>query len=123
MLTIDETTELTNALRRQMLYTTPTPVFRPGTQIVERFNVTIHAADYVRIRALIEKAGGWTIDDEDSKAALLQFEQKARLVGGGYGFADWSAGELVTLIAESSGVPELAEFRKAAEQELRSRSA
>jgi hypothetical protein len=121
-LTPEESTILTDTLRRNLWLATPTPVFKDG--VLDHVNAAFFPADMLVIRQLIEKAGGWRPSRLDDIAAMRRFEEMARGVGAGtYDLSTWNVGELSTLIAESEGVEELAVFRAAAEVELKARSA
>ena len=118
----EEVTVLVDALRRNFLYVTPTPVFRNGETV--RFNVTMHAPDYLEMMDLIQRAGGWTMPIHDKAVIAVQFARKAKTAAGsGYVLSNWCMGDIEAALEDTKDIdhPELVAFRTALHAEIERR--
>lgn len=120
-LSAEEVIVLVDALRRNFLYVTPTPVFRNGETV--RFNVTMHAPDYLEMMDLIERAGGWTMPAHDKAVVAVQFARKAKTAGAGYALSSWNMGDIEAALEDTKDIdhPELVAFRTALHAEIERR--
>jgi hypothetical protein len=131
MLSRSEVNQLVDALRRQMLYQVPQPVFvdTPGAGVPQKLEemepdhlvLKMRPKAYIAIMQLIGKAGGWTLPEFEKAKMLKEHAARARAAladGRNYDFAKTTDDDLRVMYDELERVPELADFRRAVTDEL-----
>lgn len=110
---------LIDLLRRNLLYQTPKPVFEDSEAIDPKFvDLRFVFGQHQQILALIHKAGGWVMSDEDKQRGLDAQKAKIKQVyadGNNFDFSQQTYGELVMMYEELEGVDDLDLIRFRAE--------
>lgn len=112
-----EMNELTNLLRKNLLYQTPQPFFENEADENPKWvGVRISGPHYLRVMELIGKVGGWVLSRDQRFAVYRQHEERARCAYGGgvdYDLSDVSFGDLAQMYTELEGIEEMADFHQA----------
>lgn len=125
-----ETFKLVDALRRSLLYQTPSPVFLESNSEGETPNaeappdhyiLKLKFAHYMIVMQLIQKHGGWDLSGDQRADMIRKHEERARRAYGDgtrYDFSDLSLGDLCLMQTETAKMPELAPFHAALGDEI-----
>ena len=124
-----ERRELTNLLRRSLLYQQPKAGDDwPNDEEKPRdVLVKIKTPAYERIMELIRKAGGWDLGGDEKQALVEAHIERARRAygdgDGNYDFTEMNHAELLGMWKELKGLSEMADFREALAGEIEARKA
>ena len=118
-----EVRELTNLLRKNLMYQTPQPRFT-NEDSDEPTHVTVNFVwpHYQRVLFLMHKAGGWILPPEERAKIMARHEKAARIAHGdgiNYDLSHLDYGDLLSMHRELEGISEMAPFRQAIEDALK----
>lgn len=114
---------LIEALRRSFLYQTPQAVYDDASAMREPTHVVVRmpVACYGTVMEIINKAGGWVLPKGERLRIVAAHEARARrALGDGthYDLMGLSQGDLLQMVKDTEGIPELAAFRSALAEEI-----